>query len=90
MACECDLCVRNRKTDENLAKIEDPEVRAFWENIYDALNDAEMSRDVAEAIIEGSWPSADEIIKERRDHVAAILVHEGQTSANKDAGSLAN
>lgn len=35
----------------------------FFEQIYNDLNNVELDNDVNKAIIEGSWPSADEQIK---------------------------
>ncbi len=35
----------------------------FFEKIYNDLNNVELDNDVNKAIIEGSWPTADENIK---------------------------
>lgn len=42
------------------------EDEAFWSDIFSALNHAESDRDYYHAIVEGSWPSADEVIAKHR------------------------
>lgn len=68
--CECRICERHEKYSRQMTnlqkKIQDPEIEEaieFFENIYNDLNNVELDNDVNKAIIEGSWPTADENIK---------------------------
>lgn len=63
--CHCALCQRNRAAAARLATLTS-EQREFWSGIYDLLLHAEMDLDVAHAVIDGSWPGADEWIARKR------------------------
>ena len=63
--CECELCIRTKKFIAALEKIPESE-RAFWTDIFDLLGNVECDRDYYKAIVEGSWPSADEVISNYR------------------------
>lgn len=62
MKCECELCKRSIKFDEFLREVPD-KWKNFAVKIYNDLNNAEFEFDVAESIIDGSWPTEDENIK---------------------------
>lgn len=47
--------------------------RDWWEHIYEQLLHTELDRDWALSIIEGSWPDADEIIKNQRELYEAAV-----------------
>lgn len=64
--CECKLCLRTRKFEEELDKIP-AELREFWLKLYDDLNHAEMDRDYYKCIVDGSWPSSEEILASYRN-----------------------
>ena len=66
--CECKLCLRNKKYREWLDLL--PEgCKSFAVEIYGLLSGAEFDLDIAHAVIDGSWPSADKQIKEAREAV---------------------
>jgi len=65
MACNCELCQRDQTFTERLARVPEAE-RGYWEGIYTSLLHAEMDRDVNAAVIDGSWPDADDWIKRAR------------------------
>lgn len=59
--CECKLCARTRQFRLALEKIPEQE-REFWSNLYNHLFDIEVDRDYYKAIVDGTWPNADQII----------------------------
>lgn len=59
--CECKVCVQMRAMETNLATL-NPEQRSFFEAIYDDLVHASDERDYYRALVDGSWPNADEVI----------------------------
>jgi hypothetical protein len=63
--CHCSLCIRTREFREALEKLPASD-RMFWTDIYSHLFHAEADRDYYKAIVEGSWPNADEIISKHR------------------------
>lgn len=65
--CECNVCKYSRKVAEKLELIPEDQ-RAFWEEMYDILIHAELDRDHYRAVIDGSWPDADEFIQRVRTH----------------------
>lgn len=63
--CTCDLCNRSRQFRGELEKL--PEVdREFWTNLYNHLCNVEADRDYYKVVVDGSWPSADEVIANHR------------------------
>lgn len=65
MACECNVCKYSRKVRHQLEQLA-PEQREFFEGMYDTLINIEFDRDYSDAVIDGSWPEADEVIAKRR------------------------
>ena len=60
-----ELCTRSIQVRAALDKIPESE-RAFWTDIYNHLCNVECDRDYYKAIVDGSWPSADEILSNYR------------------------
>jgi hypothetical protein len=65
MACECSVCKYSRVVEHQLEQLA-PEQREFFEEMYDILINVEFDRDYSDAVIDGSWPGADEVIAKRR------------------------
>ena len=63
--CDCNLCQRTRKFRETLDRVPEAD-KKFWNDIYDTLFHAEFDLNYYRAIVEGSWPSADEILARYR------------------------
>jgi hypothetical protein len=59
--CECDLCTYGRKVREQLALIPEPQ-REFFKDMHLQLFDAEAELNYYQAIADGSWPQAEEIL----------------------------
>lgn len=63
--CECRICQQHKELVKHLASVGDAglnEAVVFFERIYEDLTHAELDRDVNQAIINGSWPSSEEIL----------------------------
>lgn len=63
--CNCDLCNFLREYREHLSHVPE-EHRPFFEELMDMYLGQGEDYDVAQAIIDGSWPTADEWIKDKR------------------------
>lgn len=63
--CDCKICNRFQKFKAWLDTIPD-ESKEFAIKIYDDLTLTEDDRDYYKAIVDGSWPNADEVIKRIR------------------------
>ena len=66
MSCNCRICQRHKEFIKHLVSIGDVGLNdavVFFEGIYEDLAHTEMDRDVKKAVINGSWPSADEQIE---------------------------
>ena len=63
--CNCNLCIRTRQFRETLEKIPEQD-REFWSKMYDYLCEVEDDRDYYKAVVDGSWPTADEVIAYHR------------------------
>lgn len=66
-ACNCKLCLRTQQFRLSLEKVPESE-REFWSNIYSDLFHVEVDRDYYKAIVEGTWPDADQIINRHRQN----------------------
>lgn len=66
MSCQCELCQYTRKFDEHAKSITSPEARQFFEDMFERLNCAESDAEIKQAVIDGSWPNADEVIAAAR------------------------
>jgi len=65
MDCQCRICIRHRKFQEWRKQLPD-EAKAFADELYCSLNTIEDDLDYATAVINGSWPTADEVILNKR------------------------
>lgn len=66
MACNCELCVRNRGISEEIERL--PEAnREYFRVLLDGLLETEADLDYYKAIVDGSWPDSDEIIARKRN-----------------------
>lgn len=65
MACQCRICDRHRKFKAWLATI--PETsKEFANDLMTELDHAEDDANYWHSIVDGSWPSADEVIERKR------------------------
>lgn len=64
--CNCRICLRSHRFKEALEKVPDQE-KQFFRDLFSDLYSVEMDRDYYRAIVEGSWPTADEIIRKHRE-----------------------
>ena len=62
---DCPVCQRTRKFREALERVPEKD-KEFWSDIFSTLFHAESDRDYYHAIVEGSWPNADEVIARHR------------------------
>lgn len=70
--CDCPNCLDSREFDVRLAELPEHQRAYFAEQRENfALQGADLNH--ANAVIEGSWPSADEIIAGSRAARAAML-----------------
>jgi uncharacterized NAD(P)/FAD-binding protein YdhS len=63
--CDCKLCVRHREFESQLAKIpgvQAKQLRDYFRTLLDCINEAEFDSAYYRAIVDGSWPQADELI----------------------------
>lgn len=65
MTCQCDFCKRSRRIALARIGLSD-EAKQLIDDLHNELVHAELDRDVHKAVIEGTWPGADEIIKHTR------------------------
>ena len=64
--CECIRCIELREFWRIISLL--PEADRKWmETFYEDLDNARLDADVNQAIIDGSWHTADEIIRQRRE-----------------------
>ena len=66
MSCQCDVCYYSRQVNAQVQKLEDPDAREFFLNMYDMLIHAEFDKDYYKAIVKNEWPQADEILAKYR------------------------
>lgn len=63
--CDCPVCVRAKKIAEQIALCKQAgldDAAKLLDELHMDVTGAEMDRDVNRAIIDGSWPTADEQI----------------------------
>jgi hypothetical protein len=63
--CNCAICQRSQQFQEALKLVPETD-KQFWKDLFSLLYDVEMDRDYYRAIVDGSWPNADEVIHQRR------------------------
>jgi hypothetical protein len=74
-SCKCAVCQAHRTFQEHLAQV--PEhLKPYFEALYDIHVHTALDRDYYAAIVDGSWPDADELIKRIRDRKAAVKTRE--------------
>lgn len=74
MSCNCRVCVYAREVQKHLNDL--PKKHAeFFEDMYNQLVHTEMDRDVNQAIIDGTWPSADEQLAWARRPIIPNNIH---------------
>jgi len=66
MSCDCGSCNEINEFQTNINKIEDEEVKEHFQKLYVSYLSLEMDRDRLKAIIVGTWPDADEQLREIR------------------------
>jgi len=64
--CACDACKKNDDVMERLQRLPEEE-RDFFEEMWLDNMHLQLDRDYYRAVIEGSWPNADDIIKHIRE-----------------------
>jgi hypothetical protein len=65
MACNCGVCQFAGEVDRAKRGTK-AQMRAMIDTLYDRYVGEGMDRNWADAVIDGSWPDADEIIKFKR------------------------
>lgn len=60
--CDCKVCKYGRLVEDNLADLPSPQ-KEFFEDMYERLCSTENDLDVCNAILDGSWPNADSILR---------------------------
>jgi hypothetical protein len=63
--CDCSMCQRTLHFRAALDSVPEKDAQ-FWSDIFSALLNAESDRDYYCAIVDGSWPNADELIAKNR------------------------
>lgn len=63
--CQCEYCQWYHKFKQHLANVHE-DSQGFFSEMADELVSLQEEHSIAEAIIDGSWPSADRIISFRR------------------------
>lgn len=74
MSCSCKLCQRNVEFYKQLALLESEESKKFFDDIYMTLVETEMDRDYVRCVLDGSWPDALEILKDRVAKISGELL----------------
>lgn len=67
MTCDCNLCSLSRRVAFVLDAGERPELRDMVEELFGLYESMMLDENWANAVIDGSWPNADEIIKHARE-----------------------
>jgi len=67
--CKCQWCVWHHKFKQHLANVPE-ESKAFFNEMCDELVQIQEDFSISEAVIDGSWPSADDVISFRRKKLA--------------------
>ncbi len=66
MACNCKICVQGREFRRIVSQL--PPLDQEWmDEFYEEYCNSGLDANVNEAIIDGTWPNADEIIKFARE-----------------------
>lgn len=66
--CDCKICKRHSQFVIWL-KLLPEESRPFAQKLFDTLNHTEDDLTYAMSIIDGTWPTSDDIIKSRREKI---------------------
>jgi hypothetical protein len=82
--CECERCTFNKLFEEKLAQVPES-ARQFFSDLHESYCMASQDLDQANAIIDGSWPSADEYLSAAR-HARAQAQAEAAASAAPRTG----
>lgn len=71
MPCNCNVCVTEHQFFSIIAKLS-LEDREWMETFYDNYCNEGMNANVNQCVIDGTWPNADDIIKNRREKLGAV------------------
>jgi hypothetical protein len=63
--CDCKLCVRNKSVQLAIERLPDDR-QQFFSDFFEYVIGVETDLGYYKAIVDGSWPNADEIIKYKR------------------------
>ena len=69
MTCHCKVCLYHKEFNDRIDALPIEHQEFFYE-MYDKVSYLEDAQAQLRAIIEGTWPNADEIIKHKRKHYA--------------------
>lgn len=64
--CTCKLCIESHHFFDVISTLPNPEDRKWMEALYEKINYERFDANYNEAIIDGSWPNADDIIEQQR------------------------
>lgn len=70
--CECDICKRSRHIRSVTRSGTKAQLVELIRSLHDSLMDAEMDEEYWRVIVDGSWPSADDVIAQRRAKRATV------------------
>lgn len=60
--CTCKLCVEHKRFFQIIDTIPSADDREWIKTVYEQIDDERQDANYNQAIIDGSWPSADEVI----------------------------
>jgi hypothetical protein len=63
--CDCNLCQRDAAFRVQVEQLP-MEQRAYFESMYEQLQNVEMDLSYCCAVMDGSWPNADEVLQHMR------------------------
>jgi hypothetical protein len=69
MTCRCKVCLYYEEFNDRIDLLP-VEHQEFFRSMYDDMVHLQSKHNHQRAIINGSWPNADEIIKHKRKHYA--------------------
>lgn len=81
-SCECDTCVRSDNFVKRTAHLSESDKHLFWE-LYDILLEREFDLDYYKCLVDGNWPSADDVIHKIRKRKIKAAEIEATTPEHK-------
>lgn len=79
--CDCNLCQRDAAFRAQIEQLPTAQ-RAYFESMYEQLQNVEMDLSYCCAVMDGSWPNADEVLQ----HMHASRTTKSTTGEGDRAG----